>query len=154
MRQELHREKQRVDNVFSLVDDLDIDEEVISHWAKYLCILTSGLLENSIRIIVAHYSLINSNPCVASYVRNSIERVTNLNTEKIRQLLGAFSKDWGKIFENSISEEQKDAIDSIYANRNSIVHGRSVGITLVRIKDYYKNIHEVLDWICNECVLI
>ena len=43
--------------------------------------------------------------------------------------------------------ERKDALDSVIANRNSIAHGESVGLTYMRINDYYKRIGEVIDFV-------
>ncbi|MBF0553199.1 MAG: hypothetical protein HQK96_01435 [Nitrospirae bacterium] len=47
----------------------------------------------------------------------------------------------------SVKGERKDAIDSIVANRNQIAHGEYVGLSLVLMKNYYKNASEVLEFI-------
>lgn len=153
MKVALLSEKQRIDHVFSLADKLDANEETISHWARYLCILTSGLIENSVRIMISHYAASHSHSNIANYVKKHSKSISNLNSERLKQLLGAFSDEWCSSFELALTDEQKDAIDSINANRNSISHGRAVGVTLVRIRNYYGKIHEVLKWICEECIL-
>ena len=103
--------------------------------------------------MISHYAELHSHSSIANYVKKHSKGITNLNSERLKQLLGAFSAEWRSSFELALTDEQKDAIDSIYANRNSITHGQSVGITLVRIRDYYGEIHEVLKWICEECIL-
>jgi hypothetical protein len=40
--------------------------------------------------------------------------------------------------------QQKEALDSLLANRNSIAHGRNVGITYARVKEYYSHIKDVI----------
>jgi hypothetical protein len=78
-----------------------------------------------------------AHPNVANYVNNRLKDVTNLNNEKIKQLLGSFNSDWVKIINENILDDQKDAIDSILANRHQIAHGKSVGITYARVVRYY-----------------
>jgi HEPN superfamily RiboL-PSP-like protein len=92
-----------------------------------------------------------SHPNVANYVNKQIKAITNLTETRVRQLLGSFSKDWVELFEESISGEQKAAMDSIVANRHLIVHGRSVEITYVRVGGYYKHIKEVITIINDKC---
>jgi hypothetical protein len=146
------RDKQRLDSVFSMVELMPLDPEVLSHWAKYLCVLTSGFIENSLRVILQDYAEKHANNDVASFVSTRIDGLTNLNDEKIGQLLGAFSPTWRDTFNATRSTEQKDAIDSVLANRNLIAHGRSVGLTLARMKQYYGDISKVVKIIDEECV--
>ena len=146
------REKQRLDSVFSLVKQMRLDEEVLSHWAKYLCVLTSGFVENALRLILHDYATKHANETVASYVSERIEGLTNLNDEKISQLLGSFSPIWRDTFIRVRSPKQKDAIDSVVANRHLIAHGRSVGLTLARMKVYYDEISQAVKIIDENCV--
>ena len=54
------REQQYLDNLFAKItqiqrmspDDIDLQ----AHWARYLCILVSGFLENSISTIYIEYA--------------------------------------------------------------------------------------------------
>ena len=149
---DVFREKQRLDNVFSVVEQTHFDPEVLSHWAKYLCVLTSGFLENSLRLILKDYAVKHANNCISSFVSTRIEGLTNFNDEKISQLLSAFSPTWRDTFHEMRSIEQKDAIDSVLANRNLIGHGRSVGLTLARMKQYYGEVCKVVKIIDEECV--
>lgn len=152
MKVELLREKQKIDNIFSLIKDQSYDAEILTHWARYICILTSGLLENSLRIMLLHYSTVHSHPNVSNYAKKNIRSITNLNAEKLRQLLGSFSSEWSLSFEQNLSSEQKDAMDSIVANRNNIAHGYTVGITLARVRAYYSRILEIVSWIDDNCI--
>ena len=146
------QEKQRLDSVFSLVEQMAPSDEVLSHWAKYLCVLTSGFIENSLRLVLYEYARTHADKTVASYVSARLEGLTNLNDEKICQLLGSFSDDWRDTFLKMRSEEQKDAIDSVLANRHLIAHGRSVGLTQARMKQYYSEICKAVKTIDEYCV--
>jgi len=149
---DVSREKQKIDHVFSLTDTIQPDEELMSHWAKYLCVLTSGFVENSLRSILAQFVVARSSSEVANYVESKIRSITNLSEERVYQLLRSFSSDWGDKFREKRTEKQKDAIDSVVANRNLIVHGRSVGITILRIREYYTEIIKTITMIDEECV--
>ncbi len=50
-----------------------------------------------------------------------------------------------------MADELKDAIDSIVSLRNRIAHGESVGITYIRILEYYQRANRVIDFLINQC---
>ncbi len=151
MNVDLARERSRIDNIFALTSKLNYDEELVSHWARYLCVLTSGMLEQSLRIMLSDYATRHANDEVARHSHKHVQRLTNLNNERLCELLGSFSAEWRKAFEASVRDEQKAAVDSLVANRNEIVHGRNVGITINRVRDYYKRSLEVVEWIRENC---
>lgn len=140
----LYEATARLDRVFEMSDRID-DDEAKSHLARYLCVLTSGYLEEVIKILIQDYVAAQSSPTVANHVSSRTSNLTNLNSEKIGQLLNSFSSSWRDKFIDCLSEEEKDAIDSVVANRHQIAHGRNVGVSYVRIKDWYKDIKRVVD---------
>ncbi|MGA7578063.1 MAG: HEPN domain-containing protein [Desulfobaccales bacterium] len=152
MNPELSSEKQKIDRIFNLSSRLNNDPELLPNWAQYLCVLTSGFIENSLRIILTKYAADKATPQVANFVKSKIKGITNLNGERIAQLLNSFSSNWHERFINTMTITQKDSIDSVIANRHLIVHGRSVGLTLVRMKDYYKEVVEAITIIDEDCV--
>ena len=82
-----------------------------------------------------------------NYVESRLGRLGNLNTEQLLQLVGSFDRDWHNKLEQFVIGERKDALDSVIANRNNIAHGESVSLTYMRIRDYYKRICEVVDFV-------
>ncbi len=152
MNPRLLSEKQRIDSLFDRISTLPVDEEFHAHWSRYLCVLISGFIENAMRILLTEYSKNKSHPNVSNYVSKQIKGITNLNNEKILQLLGSFDSEWRNVIEQKITDAQKDAIDSIVANRHNIVHGRSVGITVPRVKNYYLCILAIINTIESDCL--
>lgn len=148
---EVRRYKQRLDNLFKQISAYSGDFELQSHWARYLCILVSGFIETSIRAIYGEYSRQRSEAKIANYVISRLTRFTNPNMEDILVLAGSFSPDWRDKLVKATTEEQKDAINSIVANRNRIAHGVDVGISYVTVKDYYENVVKVIDLIEDNC---
>lgn len=144
---ELWSAKQKVSHSFELASSLPADDEILAHWARYLCVITSGFIELGVRQILSEYSRRKAAQEIVRFATNRIEGLTNLNTEKIKGVLSCFSPEWRDSFDAKITDEQKDAIDSIVANRNNIVHGRPVGISYAVVKRYYEQAWEVLDWL-------
>ncbi|GAF83742.1 unnamed protein product [marine sediment metagenome] len=72
---------------------------------------------------------------------------------KILDLTRAFNPQWANQLEAATEGQLKDAVNSVVANRNQIAHGRDVGITYVRIKNYYEDVVEVVDLIEKMCGL-
>lgn len=69
---EVMRAKQKLDKVFAKIDQLPKEDiELQAHWAKYLCILVSGFLENSVRAIYSEYAKKVSNTKVTNFVFES-----------------------------------------------------------------------------------
>ena len=147
--QEISSNKQRLDNLFKKITSTDTDLQ--SHWARYLCILVSGFLETSVRIIYREYAKSKATPQVANFVEGKLEDFQNPKMEKILQLTGLFSKEWADELRLKTKDELKDAVDSIANNRNQIAHGGSVGISYSQIKSYYDRAIEVIELIENQC---
>lgn len=145
------RYKQRLDNLFQQIAAFGGDIELQSNWAKYLCILVSGFIETSIRSIYGEYARQRSNTNVANYVISRLARFTNPNMEDILVLSGSFDSDWRNNLENATTDEQKDSVNSIVANRNRIAHGVDVGISYVTVKRYYDNVVQVIDLVEENC---
>ena len=145
--------KQKLDHLFQQISTID-DEEMKSHWARYLCVLVAGFIENSLRTMLLKYAASKAHPNVANYVNSRLKNVTNLNNEKIKQLLCSFNSDWGKVIDENILDDQKAAIDSILANRHQIAHGQAVGITYARVDQYYSRVVRSIDVIYEQCLKI
>ena len=71
------REKQKIDAIFDLIKRLEADEELLAHWAKYLCVLTSGFIENSLRIMLTFYAKNRTTPQVSNYVESCMKGITD-----------------------------------------------------------------------------
>ena len=153
MKKKLDRQRQRIDNLIAIAerieDEINDSEEILGHWAKYLCIMVAGYLENVVQLMLSDYVHSNAKGQVRNFVHQKLKRVTNLKEEKLGQLLGSFDAEWREMFCKRITNEEKSAIDSIVANRNNIAHGIDVGITIARVREYYARIDDILMWIRN-----
>lgn len=132
----------RLDSLYSMVRNFSDPKEQME-WSKYLCVLTAGFIEESLRFLLLDYSKNNASPKIQRFLEKEISFITNCKTEKILDVLNKFDENWSTSFKNEIDsksvidKEIKDSIDSIVSNRHRIAHGKSVGMTYATISKYY-----------------
>jgi hypothetical protein len=110
-----------------------------------LCVLCSGLIEESLRLMLSDFAQNKSNPQIASYVSARLGDFQNPKFEKIMVLLGSFDSKWREHFEQADSYEIKDAINSIVSNRHLIAHGGTAGISIVAFGKYYEFVERFIE---------
>ncbi len=147
------RYKQRLDNLFGQISVFSGNPELQSQWARYLCVLVSGFLEVSICATFNEFVKNNASPQVANFVERELDGFQNPRMGKILELTREFNTQWANELEIATEGKLKDAVDSIVANRNQIAHGKDVGITYTRIKNYYEDSIKVVDLIEEMCGL-
>lgn len=149
---EVDRLRKRLDATFERTRDVDLNTELQSDLARYLCVLVSGYIEKAIVAIVLEHARQRGAPTLQHFVAKKTEYFTNPNTSKIQDLLGSFDPEWQRKLEEFLVDEPKVAVDSIVALRNKIAHGGSVGLTYSRICDYYKQAQRVIDKVAKLCL--
>ena len=115
--------RQRIDNLFKKVALFE-ELEIKSEWSKYLCILVSGFIEESLRVLLEKYCENKASANIQKFVGKKIDDITNCKTEKIKRILLEFSSDWANEFTNKIN----DQIKSINSVKNT---GKKTVSTLV-----------------------
>ncbi|MGH2613411.1 MAG: HEPN domain-containing protein [Rhabdochlamydiaceae bacterium] len=145
---EITRRIQKLNSLFESVALFTENLEMHAEWAKYLCVLVSGLLETSIGLIFLNYAESKSHENITSFIESNLSKFQNAKTGKIVELIGSFNQTWKTEFERIVvidSDELKESIDSIVTNRHQIAHGKDVTITFISVRNHYKNILRVLD---------
>jgi hypothetical protein len=138
--------RSRIDAVFTRTAGVT-DLQTQADMSRYLCVLVSGFIEQAARHIYTNYARTRSNPQVARYVERQLDGFTNANATKLCQVSRAFDSQWAKDLESYLAGQRKDALDSIIANRHHIAHGRDVGLTYIRMKDYYGEVKDVVAYL-------
>jgi hypothetical protein len=150
MNQRIFSHSQRLDTLFKRVASFPklYDQ---AEWSKYLCILVSGYIETSLRVLLEEYSSNNSSTYIQNFVSKEIGNITNCKTNKIKDILSKFNPSWGTDFitqianKSRIADEIKNSIDSIVANRHKIAHGENTGISYSTVKNYYENVKKAVE---------
>lgn len=146
---ELSRQVQRIENLFRRTSQAaNNDIEIQSHWAKYLCILCAGFLENAITEVYSGYVRGKAAPPVANYAISSLERIQNPKTQKFLDVAASFNRAWEtELREFVMLENRNDAVDSIMNNRHQIAHGKHSGITIAQLKSWFEKALEIVEFI-------
>lgn len=138
MNLEVFRYQERLKQLFSMYDTLPDDYAVRANWAKYLCVITAGYIEHSVRVLCTDYAARTASPAVARHVQKGLSGFTNANAQRIVNLLATFDQDWARAFERDCPDDARAAVDSIIGLRHAIAHGRDVGVSYVVIKRYWE----------------
>ncbi|MDP2363023.1 MAG: hypothetical protein Q8M94_04545, partial [Ignavibacteria bacterium] len=111
---ELSRQAQFIKDLIKKVNGLNADIEIQSHWAKYICVLVSGFLENAIHLIYSEYIKKVSNEKVSQFSIRQIERIQNPKSSKFIEVANSFDSQWGANLEKYLNDDgRKEAIDTI-----------------------------------------
>jgi hypothetical protein len=153
-RAEVERQRQKLDATFGRVSKVvPVDDpELLSDFARYLCVLVAGFLEQSIIELTLEHVRNHSEASVQGYAENRLRQFTTANAQRITDLMGTFDAGWRSDLESYLVDERKAAVDSVVALRHNIAHGRYVGVTMATIKEYYPRVKHVVDHIADLCV--
>jgi len=151
---EISRQFQQLNTLFqSASEATDGNIELQSHWARYLCVLAAGLLENALVELYRNYAASQASEYVTNFVVSRLERIQNPKTERFLEVAGTFKPQWRRDLEEYVDDGgRREAIDSIMTNRHQIAHGnqRQFNLSLVRLREYIKKASDVLDFIENQ----
>ncbi len=147
---EIHRQKQRLDELFKAANKLT-DVEMQSHWSRYLCVLVSGFLENSIELCLSEYTRRAANPAVSNFVSAKLRGFQNPKMGAIVELFGFFNQDWKTQIDSAAQGQLSDSVNSIVGNRHKIAHGESVSLSMGTLTAYYKDAAAVIELLQKIC---
>ena len=135
----LHGDRQRVENQIRsvLARSATAQDEVQGALARHTCVLVSTYVEVALRELVLRFIRNRSDDRVLRFCEASLRSFRDPNMEKVLQLVGRFGRDLREKLETVVRDEQKDHIDSVYGNRNQIVHRGQSEISLARVKEYF-----------------
>ena len=132
-------------NSLFLVLDTIADEEIKSHFSKYLCIKVSGLLENFMKAQIGDYVDSTSSKSTAKYVKGKLKTFTNIDHKKLSTFLESFDEIWVEKFGDLVIDDLKSSLNAIISNRNNIAHGNNDSITPSIIKTHYENVKTIIN---------
>jgi hypothetical protein len=150
---ELTKQYTKIQNLILKAKTFEPDDELRSHLAKYLCVLSSGFIENAIYQTFSDIAQKNCHPSVVlSYTKGQLYKLQNTNTEKIKEVTKSFNPIW---WENGLRDFlQQDnrslAINYIFKDRHNIAHGRDSEITIDKLEEYLTKTVEVIKYLEDE----
>jgi hypothetical protein len=138
----------KLDSLFKEVKTQNYEPIHLSHWSRYLCVLTSGYLEKSIKEALQRYADARGWPEVSRYFDKTWQKSRNMKCDVICEILGNFNEDWRTSFEKWLEEDEqrKAGINNLISWRNRLSHGEDVtGVSYVSTKESFKLVNDVLD---------
>ena len=150
---ELDRQLQAIHSLFQRTRTACGDDvEMMSHWAKYLCVLCAGFLENALTAVYSDHCRRAASVPVANFATRSLEQISNPKTARFLEVAGRFKPAWRDDLEAFVNDDGRgDAINSIMANRHRIAHGQRSDITMARVSDYFTRAVRVVEFIEDQC---
>jgi hypothetical protein len=142
--------RQRIDVLFDKVAAISSPADQ-AEWSKYLCVLVSGFIEESLRVLLEEYTRKHASLNIQNYIFGEIKDITNCKTSKITNILQRFNPTWEREFLDQIEarspivDEIKNSLDSVVANRHQIAHGRNVGLRYAVVLNYYSNVKRAIE---------
>ena len=73
---------QRLSSMFDRIEEID-DLELKAHWARYLCILSSGFIETSVKAVYSAYARERAHDNIANFVEAQLRRFHNPTMQQI-----------------------------------------------------------------------
>ena len=120
------------------------DDELQAELARYLCILVSSLIEERCKERASTFAAVRSAPEIARFVRAQMKRLRSPSSGNIRDFFSGFDPVRANGWYDGLADGQRDAIDSIVANRNQLAHGVSVGLSLGMLTSYRSRADEAM----------
>jgi hypothetical protein len=151
---EIENREKKIDNLFkrALSKDIIDDYELSSNFGRYLCVITSGYIEQSVKIILKEYSKNKSNNNIYRFVDIKLSNFQNADTEKIFELLDSFNINWSSKVRTTTDDKILKSVDSIVNMRHNIAHGGDQGISPNTLIGYYEDAKKMIDTLCKTCV--
>ncbi len=147
--------KRSIDHLFDIISTVqsseEIDDEIKSCLAKYLCVVVSGFLETSIQDIYTDYAQNKSHVNVTNFVSRKLAQFRSPKMGNLLTLTACFSGPWQKDLEQYCKDEIEGAVNSLVESRHKIGHGKDVTITFSRVKAYYASALKLLKHIEEQC---
>jgi len=149
---ELNRQYNRITDLITKAKEFEPDDVLRSHLTKYICVLCSGFIENSVYHTFSDLADSSCPPSVVlTYTKSQLYKIQNANSEKIRALAKSFNPDWHDTIRDFLQEENRGAaINYILKDRHNIAHGRNSDITILKLEDYLNKTVEVIKFIEND----
>lgn len=142
-----------MDDAMGHVELSTAGDEVKSHWAKYLCVLLYGMIEECVRVTLTRYAYKRSDPRCAAFIESQVDRPPSPEPEKLCAFVAEFDAAWGEQLREFLEEEseREGALVSVVSNRHLIAHGRDSGVTYEGVHKWYPKIVEFVDYFATLC---
>lgn len=114
-------------------------------YAKWLVMLTAGYVEKSLQSIMKTYAENRGNKNVSDFVSRQISRYLSINMDKLREVIGSFSKSWVDDLDAKATISQVEAINSVKTLRDQFAHGSDNGVRWSTATGYWNEVKKLME---------
>ena len=159
MHRDIVEQQEKLSRLFAQAKRLQkldsMDDETKSGFVSYLCVRISGYVELAVKTTLREYSesqIRLDAPVIANFVDRQLEYTLNPWYSQILELVGKFSTKWKETLKESITQKQRDSLNSIVRMRNDIAHGVDVVLSLEILQQQFEDAKEVIILVNTVCV--
>ncbi len=128
-----------------------IPTDLAVQFTWYLCIRTSGFLENCVQIILLEYVQSKTTDLpTQNYVEENLKNIS-ANYDDILRTIRRFDVNWRTELRQSNVQQFKPVLNNLVENRNLIAHGRDSQITIQELQGYFKDVQHLVKLLHNTC---
>ena len=155
MHQEILDRQTKLQDLFNEVQSLhssgSINTDLFVQLTWYLCVRTSGFLENSVQIILLQYVQSKTlDVPTQNYVEKNLKFV-NADYNDIMRTIRRFNENWRTSLRQNNVQQYKSVLNNLVENRNQIAHGRDSKITIQELQGYFTQIKGLVLLLHNTC---
>lgn len=137
----------RLDEVFARAAGFADAPDVEADYARYLCVLVTGFLEQAVEQVILGYVDNQGDPRLSRYIATTLRPMRNMRAQQILEMLGRFDDNWRAQLNAKLSIRHREAIGSVYASRNKIAHGEDVDLPYRQVRDDYALVKEAVGFL-------
>ena len=140
-----------ISNKPSSKDNPSFETEIHAHWAKYICVLVSGYIEQAVKEIILEHASTKCDQRISRYIDHTWPKSKNMKCDSINEILAYFDDYWSDQFWEWVGQgSRKKEINEIISWRNRIAHGEvssTNNVTLVSVTKKFHVACEVIDFL-------
>ena len=123
------------------------EPEEQADWAKYLSVLVSGYLEQSLKEILLEFVDRHDANRLQQYIAGTWPESRNMKSANMREILNHFDPSWATRFDDWITagDQYKSELNSLIASRNDIAHGKEANTTNVTLRSMRNRLRIALE---------
>ncbi len=139
------------DEANRLYDSGSIGTDLFVQLTWYLCVRTSGYLENSVQIILLEYVQSKTTDIATqNYVQNNLNFI-NADYGSILNTVRRFNENWKTSLRQNNVQQYRSVLKNLMESRNRIAHGKDSKITIQELQGYFTQIQNLVLLLHNTC---
>ena len=137
----------RLDAVFARAGRFADAPDVEADYARYLCILVTGFIEQAVERSISAYVDAQGDQRLSRYIATTFRQGRNMRAREILDIVGRFDENWRSQLNEKLTLRHREAIGSVYASRNKIARGEDVDLPYRQVRDDYKLVREAMGFL-------